>query len=279
MIGQRVLLATLEKRIKEHNFPRFCILTGSEGSGKKTLANEIENFFMNEYGSVYTCWLKDVKVATVRDMINNAYRTVSTTIYVIPDADSMSIVAKNALLKVTEEPPNNAYFIMTLLDKENTLATIRSRGTVFNMSPYSKEELDLFCDNKYYFPNVSDADIQSALAICDTPGEVLEVCKYSVSEFIKYVQLVLDYVGEVSLPNSLKIGDKVALKTNESGYDLKLFWKMFQHLAIKAGLTNDGRYLRLANRTSGYIQDLKVKGINKQMLFDVWVLDMREIWM
>ena len=30
--------------------------------------------------------------------------------------------------------------------------------------------------------------------------------------------------------------------------------------------------------TSKYLQKLKVKGINKQMLIDNWVLEIRELW-
>ena len=133
MIGQKHLQSRIEQLITDRTFPRFSILVGPKGSGKKTFANWIITKIVRHEALSYSQVCPDVKIDTIRQIIESAYKTISTNIYVIPDADTMSNAAKNALLKVTEEPPNNAYFIMTLEDENNTLETIRSRGTVFHM--------------------------------------------------------------------------------------------------------------------------------------------------
>ena len=41
MIGQKELLQVLSSQIEKGDFPRFSILVGQEGSGKKTLTKSI----------------------------------------------------------------------------------------------------------------------------------------------------------------------------------------------------------------------------------------------
>ena len=246
MIEQRNLQSRIEQLIKDRTFPRFSILVGPKGSGKKTLAHEIGHMFnawrvSSDYVDVYR--LPDVKIDTVREIIVQAYKRVTTMVYIIPDADNMSNAAKNALLKVTEEPPNNAYFIMTLEDEHNTLETIRSRGTVFRMDRY-------------------------------TPDEILQFAEKD--DGLHYVQLVIDNIAEVSLANAFKIPSKVALKDGVEGYDLKLFWKAFINICFLTQ-TYD-KWGPAVSITSKRLQDLRVKGINKQMLMDNWILEVRDAW-
>ena len=111
MIGQKHLQSRIEQLITDRTFPRFSILVGPKGSGKKTFANWIITKIVRQEALSYSQVCPDVKIDTIRQIIESAYKTISTNIYVIPDADTMSNAAKNALLKVTEEPPNNAYFI------------------------------------------------------------------------------------------------------------------------------------------------------------------------
>lgn len=61
--------------------------------------------------------------------------------YVFKDCDNMSNAAKNALLKVIEEPPQQAYFVMLLKSTSNTLATILSRGMLISLLPFHLQNL------------------------------------------------------------------------------------------------------------------------------------------
>ena len=69
-------------------------------------------------------------------MIELAYKQTEPIIYLIQDADKMSLGAKNSLLKVIEEPPQQAYFIMELQQIENTLDTIKSRCQEIKLDSY-----------------------------------------------------------------------------------------------------------------------------------------------
>ena len=265
MIGQENLKNRINKLMWNNLFPRFTILVGPKGSGKKTFVHE---FIINNLtdGLYEEC---GIKVADIRNLIEDAYKVHSTAVYFIPDADNMSSIAKNALLKVTEEPPNNAFFVMTLEDENNTLETIRSRGTIFHMDRYTPDEIkqysmDSYGDEKYLEEIIT--------GICETPGEVKLLHHMGVKEFYDYVQLVVDNIAEVSLANAFKIPSKVALKEDAEGYDLRLFWKAFIRIAFNVGRYN-GIYT-----TVMYLQKLRVKGINRSMLMDNWVLEIRELW-
>lgn len=263
MIGQRNLQSRIEQLIDNDSFPRFSIFVGPKGSGKKTLLLEM-------FEGIY---LEDNKVDSVRKMIEMVYKVGNRT-FIMPDADTMSVAAKNALLKVIEECPNDNYFIMTLEDEENTLETIRSRGTVFHMDRYMPDEIGYYFYDKYHANHGEDEE-EIARELCDTPGDVDTLVKMGIQEFYDYVQLVVDNIAEVSLANAFKIPSKLALKDDAEGYDLRLFWKAFMKVLVDTNRPHDFGAITI---TSKYLQKLRIKGINRQMLIDNWILEIRELW-
>lgn len=271
MIGQASLLNNIDKQIQEGTFPRFVIIEGAKGSGKKLIVDYIEEKIEEHIGEKITCIEFGLSVASVRDAIHMAYKTTSTAVFSFPDADSMTGNAKNALLKVTEEPPNHVYFVMTLEDTLNTLETIRSRGTIFKMERYTPSQLIEYAKCK----NKEEEDI--IIKLCETPGEVDLLKSIGTSDFYSYVEKVFYNIAEVSGANAFKIADKIAL-TNEEGYDLKLFWKAFVEVcADKLKEEKDDSLSEMIKITSRYLQDLRINGINKKALFDLWILDIRGV--
>jgi len=256
MIGQKYLKKYVNTLLDENNFPRFSLFVGPKGSGKKR--------FLREYfEGIYP---EDNKVDSIRKIIDMAYR-VSNKTFIIPDADDMSNAAKNALLKVVEECPNDNYFIMTLEDEVNTLGTIRSRAQIFYMDMYFPKDLRDYADAI----GIKDEEELKIIAdVCTTPGDINILCKQGVKDFYDYTKLVLDNVADVSLANALKIPDKLALKDGDEGYDLRLFLRMFMSLCI----TNQAN-ARWVEYTSRCLTKMRIKAINKQMLLDTWILSLR----
>ena len=256
MIGQKYLKKYVQTLIDEDNFPRFSIFVGPKGSGRKR--------FLREYfEGIYP---EDNKVDSIRKIIDMAYKVAHKT-FIIPDADDMSNAAKNALLKVVEECPNDNYFIMTLEDEVNTLVTIRSRAQIFYMDMYFPKDLRDYA----YTLGIKDVEELKIIAdVCTTPGDVNVLCKQGVKDFYDYTKLVFENVADVSLANALKIPDKLALKDGDDGYDLRLFLRMFMSLCI-ANQVN----ARWVEYTSRCLTKMRIKGLNKQMLLDTWILSLR----
>ena len=84
-------------------------------------------------------------------------------------------------------------------------------------------------------------------------------------------------IAEVSLANAFKIPSKIALKEDAEGYDLRLFWKAFMKICLQDDVVY-GIKAEAVQITSKYLQKLKVKGINRQMLIDCWLMEIRELW-
>jgi DNA polymerase-3 subunit delta' len=271
LIGQTAFINNVNNLISSNKYPRFSIIVGQRGSGKKKVANYISS----KLGCVSANY--GIGVDDVRQMISDAYRVSMPMVYMLPDADRMSPAAKNALLKVTEEPPQNAYFILTLTDLNNTLGTIKSRGTVFYMDPYKVSDIEEYCNANY---TVSEEDLRTLGELCETPGEVDTIVNMGTTDFYSYVEKVVDNIATVSGSNSFKIATQIRFKeTDADKYDLRLFWKAFMNICTLRLREDTYKYSVGIRITSQYLQELRVVGINKQSTFDCWLLDIRKEWM
>ena len=275
MIGQKNLFKELDEY--KTVFPRFVIIAGNKGSGKNLMADYIARKLIG--GEIIVA--SDVKISTLKELIEASYKLTNQTVYIIPHADDMSLQAKNSMLKVFEEPSNKAYWIITLENIDNTLPTIRSRAIVINMEPYTKKEILDFASTIIKEDELSWNIIAS---VCDTPGEVVNLVNSDIIPFYQYVELVVDNIAEVSGANSFKIANKLALKKDSEGYDLELFWKTFKSICMKhineLTSSNDvNKYAKGIIITTKYMSELGISGINKQSLVDAWILDIRKAWM
>ena len=283
MIGQQKLVAQIEDLAEKNSIPRFSIVIGERGSEQEDVGRIIAQKIECPY-----ILLHDTKVDTIRDMIKEAYSQHDYMVYIIPHADDMSINAKNALLKVTEESPNKAYIVMCLEDLSNTLATIQSRGIVFYMDRCKTEDIKEFARELYV--NKSDIDekiIDMYGELCSTPGDVLYFNKHNIVNFYNYAEWVVDNIFTLNGAEAFKISDKLALKDEEDKYDCLLFLKAIQNVFMKRCLYNGfkengicGTYCACEEiRCIGhYLQDLRIKGVNRAMLIDNLILEMRKIW-
>ena len=268
IIGQKTLLQKFADAV-ETGFPVFTIIHGSRGGGKKLIAHKVAQ---DLGGVVVDC---GITVADVRTVIENSYKTRTKTVYIFGDADRMSNEAKSALLKITEEPPNNSYFIMTIQSVASMPETILSRAALYRLDGYTYVDIVDYCHSLGVDPVAQD--------VCVTPGDVQILKECGVEPFLDYVDLVFDNIAEVGTANSLKIGDKIALKENAQGYDLELFWRAFiRKCMTELGKTDNFdeqvRYSKGSRLTRKYLSELSIRGINKNMLFLDWVLQLRKEW-
>lgn len=268
MIGQKELLNKFYELAKNKQLPRFILLTGEEGSGKHLVVNSIKDYTGFDLVEVGT------KVDDIRNMINDAYSNQEPTIYAIYDADTMNEAAKNAMLKLCEEPTNSAYIIMTLTNRTNTLETILSRAIEYKMSTYTKEEL------LDYYHSLGKSELEDFVtSICKTPGQIKKLVTIGVKEFYDFVDLVFNNVEKVSGSNSFKIGNNLALNNEDNKYPLDLFFKAFINMCASQADKEINKFYYGVLITSQYLRELRYASLNKTMLFDTWLLDIRARWM
>lgn len=270
MIGQNELIETVDAMIDKGKFPRFSLILGASGSGKYLICRHIAKRMQVNFINV------EVGIDAIRDMIHTAYSVSEPTMYVVRRADKLSTAAQNALLKVTEEPPNMAFIVLTASNDNLLLSTILSRSTVFRMNVYTPNEIFEYMKSKY---NYNMDDIATITDICETPGEVDMMFKYNVSDFLGYVNLVVENIAVVSGANSFKISDKLNLGNDEDKYNLRLFWKAFIVVCVQNISTCPAKFSYGVKTTSSYLQKLRVNGLNLSLAFDMWLLDIRKEWM
>lgn len=269
MIGQNSILQTVDAWIKTDNTPRFMIISGGRGCGKSTLAKEIARR-MKAY--LIPC---ELSVDAVREAVNNCYKCSAPTVYLFSNADTMSMSAKNAMLKITEEPPRQAHFIVTVQNSVNMLETLRSRATNITMQPYTSEELDKFYDMYTHKKNTLIREV------CDAPGMMLEMEKVDVEDLLTFCETIVDNIQSVTGVNAFKIVQRIRLKEEGEGYDPELFFNcMIYELLrrVQEGASSDQliKYARMLNTTCKYRREFNLTGVKKDSTMDMWVLEMRE---
>ena len=80
---------------------------------------------------------RSISVESIRFIREDAYikpNEAPRKVYLLKDAEDMTPVAQNALLKVLEEPPDHVVFIMTCRNARDLLPTVLSRSQIFSLS-------------------------------------------------------------------------------------------------------------------------------------------------
>ena len=133
------------KKILERKSPDV-ILQGTEG--KSSLGVDIARFIKED---VYT--------------IPN---DLDKKIYIIEDAEKMTVQAQNALLLTLEEPPSFVHFFLLCNNSSSLLETIKSRAPILRTEAVSEEEIDKYICNH---------DRRAAQMKLSSPQEYKEILK------------------------------------------------------------------------------------------------------
>ena len=258
MIGQKNNLEKIFNWRMNRSTPRFIIITGDKGSGRLTLSKHIAKN-INAIPVIV-----DDKIDIVRETIQNAYNVSDTMCYIFRNADRMSMQAQNALLKVVEEPPNNAYFIITLLSPDNTLETIRSRGTLLQMEPYTELQLMELThdDNKLKF--------------LKNPGEIKEWEGKDFYGVVDFCKSVVEGLHEVTDGNALKITQRLKFKEDAEGIEPVLFLRICERIILETVTDMEKRY-QTVECTGISMNWLSNPSIKKDSIIDIWILRVKGV--
>ena len=262
-VGQYAAERLVDTWNSRNNFPHFLIIAGNEGSGRKSLAYL---FAKSLDAQIYT--IPDISVESCRNLVQVAYTVNSRIVYLIPDADNMSAAAKNSLLKLTEEPPECAYIVMTLKSLDNTLHTLQSRSQHILMEPYSKQDIQKLSEDSL----ISD--------IAETPGMVNTLQALgpnNLNSFVSTCEKIVMYIDKVSIANALKSSNSIKFKESDKGYDLDLMLAGIEYvLSLKM---NEPQFLtRLScwhKVLAKYRMQFARSGVNKRAVYDQLIFGIR----
>lgn len=168
---QSEMVRFLVNSYRKNRLVHAYILEGAKGVGKLSVAKNFAKMLLCESddkicGTCRSCQMIDqdghVNVYVIRKEGNNIKKEQiqtlqsefskmaaedSAKVYIIEDADKMSVSAANSLLKFLEEPMKNTYALLLTENKQMLLPTIRSRAVVLSFKSLSQEELiEQYCE-------------------------------------------------------------------------------------------------------------------------------------
>lgn len=264
MIGQTENVAYLQSL---EELPHFVIVFGPKGSGRKTLLFE-------EYqrrGLRPTA--VDGKVDAIREAIAIASNGSGRFAFVL-DAADFSANTAGSLLKITEECPKNAWFALIAEARNLVLPTLISRGVAIQMSPYSESEYEEYVASLGAY-GVGPKDAERAVKYCGTFGDMFSLLTLpdKGEGLMAFAEKVVGNILGVTLENALLIPQSLALRGEPDKHRADLFLSAV--LAKLGDLPQTRDTLRMSRATSKARRLWANKSLNKPMLIDAWIMEMR----
>ncbi len=204
MIGHKKEIAHLEQAISTGKVSHAYIFSGEKGTGKKTLADAFALTLQctadgerpcrkchscrqamggNHPDIIYvghdkptSIGVEDIREQLTGDIQIRPYNG-NYKIYIIPDAEKMTVQAQNAILKTIEEPPEYAVIILLAANEQVFLDTIRSRCVIMNLKPVPDEQV-----KNYLMEQVQIPDYQADICVAFAQGNVGKAIRLASSE-------------------------------------------------------------------------------------------------
>ncbi len=187
LLGNERLKENLARSLSRGRTAHFYLISGPEGSGKKTLArllgaailckeqdrpclrcNACRKAMADTHPDFITVddpEKKTVPVELIRKARADIYiqpNEADRKIYLFPRAQDMGIPGQNALLKVLEEPPSYGVFILLTDNPEMLLPTVRSRCTEFSLQALPEKTVKAWLAAE--FPKATAEELEAAAA-------------------------------------------------------------------------------------------------------------------
>lgn len=264
MIGQKKIIERINT-----NIPNPLLIIGSYGMGRYTVTEEIINKL--EFDKVNYITEK----FTVED-IDNLYITTSPQVIVI-DITNLSVgkridTLQNSILKFLEEPPKSSQIIVLAEDKGQVIDTILNRCQIWEMEPYSCEELKEIGEGRV--DNIPEAILSG---IIKTPLNVLSFKPDTLNEVITLSETIVTKIAVANVSNTLSLVDRVDISDKTKLSLSMLLDGIIYHLSRFCINDFNPSMLEGIKRTHRLQHDLTVLGINKKYLFENYLLDMKDI--
>lgn len=210
IVGQEQIKTHLQRAISMKKVSHAYIISGEKSSGKEFIAKVFSQTLQCEKGGIEPCgechsckqaeamshpdirFLSHEKPASIsvddiRDQISNDVSIKPYSgeykIYIVPEAEKMTVQAQNAILKTLEEPP--AYVVIMLLttNSGSFLQTIRSRCVEMDMKPVPAAVL-----KDYLMKEIQIPDYKADVCIAFAQGNVGKAREMASSDDFTAIQ-------------------------------------------------------------------------------------------
>ena len=225
VVGHRDIIQYIQDAVEQKKVSHAYILNGQRGAGKKMLAKLFAMTLQCESGKTEPCGTcrsclqanngnqpdiitvkhekpASISVDDVREQVNGdiMIKPYSSPykIYIIPEADLMTVQAQNAILKTIEEPPEYAVIFLLTENADSLLPTIRSRCVMLKLRNI-KDKLV----KKYLIEQLQIPDYQAELCAAFAQGNIGRAMMLANSEHFNEIKdeaiQLLKYIDEMEL--------------------------------------------------------------------------------
>lgn len=268
IIGQEQMKEHLQGALSSGKISHAYIINGEKSSGKEFIAKvfamalQCEKNKDNPCQECHSCKQalslnqpdiirvthekpNTISVDDIRTQINNdvAIKPYSSPykVYIMNEAEKMTIQAQNAILKTLEEPPEYAVILLLTSNVNSLLPTILSRCVVLNMKPVSDDLI-----RKYLMEEMQIPDYKAEVCVAFARGNVGKAKSLASSEDFENVKnealSLLKYIQDMELHEivaAIKKINEYKLEINDY-LDIMAIWYR-DVLLFKA--TNDANHL------------------------------------
>ena len=212
VVGHKNIIKYIESAVSADAVSHAYILNGERGSGKKMLANLFAMSLQcqnrqedgDACGKCQSCKQavsgnhpdiirvthekpNTISVDDIREQVNNdiVIKPYSSKykIYIIPEADLMTVQAQNALLKTIEEPPEYAVIMLLTENAETLLPTIRSRCVMMKLRNI-KDQLV----KKYLMEQMEIPDYKADVCVAFAQGNMGKAIMLATSDHFNEIK-------------------------------------------------------------------------------------------
>jgi len=263
-IGQEKVKQLLARALENGQLSHGYLFEGPAGLGKRKMAKELAAAILCPLeeapcGHCNACkqveagthaefrWIQGqeegkepvVSVDTIRSLIKDIYLKPyegEYKVYVVPEADTMTVQAQNALLKTLEEPPDHSIIILATPEPERLLPTILSRCQRLVFRPVKRETIQSYLEESKKMPGDKAASLAAfANGIPDRAVEMLEDESYQ-QQYKAFIQLT-DSMLEKDYGIAIEKGEFMQRDKSQALWVLELWqeWLRDLHILIIGG--------------------------------------------
>lgn len=225
IIGQEQIKEHLQNAIHTNKISHAYIINGEKSSGKEfiakifSLALQCEKDGDNPCQECHSCKqalsgnhpdiirvihekpgtisVEDIRAQVNNDVVIKPYSS-PYKIYLINEAEKMTVQAQNAILKTLEEPPEYVVILLLTTNVDVLLPTILSRCVVLNMKPVADELI-----KKYLMGQMQVPDYKAEVCVAFARGNVGKARLLAASEDFENVKAealsLLKYIQDMEL--------------------------------------------------------------------------------
>lgn len=230
VLGHEQTIRYMKQAIEQDKISHAYIMDGEKGSGKKLLADIFARSLQcekrgtepcmqcqsckqsvnhNQPDIIYVTHTKsnNIGVEEIREQVNDTIQIKPYSspykIYIVDEAEKMTVQAQNALLKTIEDPPSYVVILLLSSNAQMLLPTIQSRCVSLHLKPVSS-----FLIKKHLMEDLEIPEYRADICTAFAQGNVGKAKKLAYSEnfgeMLEHALYLVKYISQMEIGNLIE---------------------------------------------------------------------------